>query len=236
MTPRDAKPSLGILTGMRSEAKLLRRAGIDATIEISGATPKGAEAAVARLAAAGCTHLLSFGMAGALDPRLAPGTVLLPMAVRSTDGEACAIDRAWHHQALALLAPENPVLGRLIGVDTPAASAAEKAALRRNYDAVAVDMESHVLAHTAARIGAALLILRVVIDPADLDLPPAALVGVGPGGAANLAALTRSIIRQPGQLPDLVRLGLTARTAEQALLRCVRLGGHSGFGMLAAMP
>ncbi len=78
-------------------------------------------------------------------------------------------------------------------------------------------MESHVAARLAALHGLPFAALRVVADPAERSLPPAALVGMRPDGTTDIGAVLRSLGRAPRQLPGLIRTGLDARAAFSAL-------------------
>ncbi len=209
-------PHLGILTGLRSEARCVSRylAPEAATIRLSGARRDGAVQGAEALLAAGCTHLLSFGLAGGLDPALPAGTLLLPHDVLSERGESWTIDAAWHaYLADRLDYQALPILG----VDIPIASIEAKTELRRRHQAAAVDMESHVLARAAARAGLPFAAIRVICDAADTVLPPAALVGVTAAGGIDLGKILGSIAAQPGQIPALLKLGRAAAFAERIL-------------------
>lgn len=212
---------LGILAGLQSEARCLSGSGYK--VALSGARLDGAWRAAQELVAGGATHLMSFGLAGGLDPALAPGTLLLPSRLLMPDDGAVSVDAAWHARALTLLGPQRPVTSAMVGTDTAIATAAAKAALFARTGASAVDMESHVLAQAAPDLP--LLILRVVADGAHDALPPAALVGIRPDGSTDLLAVLRSVLRQPGQIPALIRLGKAAAKAEATLRAAVRLGG-----------
>lgn len=74
---------IGIVVGLAAEARLA--AGLGCVVEIGGGTPAGAEAAVARLIARGVTGVVSFGLAGGLDPTLRPGMLVVPEAVVVAD-------------------------------------------------------------------------------------------------------------------------------------------------------
>lgn len=219
--------SLGILAGLQSEARCLSGSGH--TIALSGARLDGARRAARGLIAGGATHLLSFGLAGGLDPALAPGTLLLPTHLRIPDCGSVAVDPAWHARALALLAPLHPVTTAMAGTDEAVASAAAKAALFARTGASAVDMESHVLAESGPTLP--LLILRVIVDGAEGGLPPAALAAVRPDGSTSLLAVLGSLVRQPGQLPRLLQLGREAQAGERTLRAAAALGAPSGFGL-----
>ncbi|MGH7091136.1 MAG: purine phosphorylase, partial [Stellaceae bacterium] len=58
-----------------------------------------------------------------------------------------------------------------------------------------------------------------VADPAELSLPPAALVGIAADGRAALGPVLRSLVAHPGQLPALLRLARHTRLAFRSLAR-----------------
>jgi len=220
-------PHLGILAGLQSEARCFSGAGH--TIALSGARLDGARRAAHRLVASGATHLLSFGLAGGLDPALQAGTLLLPKRLLTRDGQNFGVDMAWHARATLLLAPLRPVATAMFGADETIATVAAKTAIFTRTGAVAVDMESHILAQAAA--GLPLLIVRVVADGADTALPPAALVGIKPDGSTDFPAVLGSVLRHPGQIPALLRLGRLAAQAQATLRSAARLGEPTGFAL-----
>src|SRR5262249_5314341 len=91
--------------------------------------------------------------------------------------------------------------------------------LHAETGAAAVDMESHVAARIAAAHRIPFAACRVVIDAADRELPPAALISLRHDGTPDLAAVFSSVMRQPSQLSMLLRTALDARIAETALRR-----------------
>src|SRR5262249_10343780 len=119
----------------------------------------------------------------------------------------------------------------LTGVDAPVVDAASKEALHKRTGAAAVDMESHVAAEVAATRKLPFAACRVIIDPAQRTLPPAALVGMNPDGSTNLSGVLRSLAQHPAQLPQLIRTALDALIARTALLRGRRTLGEF-FGLL----
>jgi hypothetical protein len=64
---------------------------------------------------------------------------------------------------------------------------------------------------------------RVIADPAARALPPSVLAALRPNGAVDIAALIRSLLKRPRDLPPLVRLALDAHAARQTLLRARKL-------------
>jgi len=137
-------------------------------------------------------------------------------------------DRTWS-QALLRLIPDA-IYGAIAGATTIVAHPEAKRALHMSTGALAVDSESHVVASFAAARGLPMAAVRVIMDPAARELPAAALAAVRTNGTIDLAALFRSIMRQPGELPLLFRTALDAAIGFTALLRCRRLLGP-GLGL-----
>ncbi|MDR3534974.1 MAG: hypothetical protein P4L71_00615 [Acetobacteraceae bacterium] len=84
-------PGLAILVGLTAEAKLADPLGC--LVAAGGGSAAGASEAVARLVAGGATGLISFGLAGGLDPSLRPGTLIVPRAVVVEMNEATGAGR-----------------------------------------------------------------------------------------------------------------------------------------------
>lgn len=148
--------------------------------------------------------ILSSGLAGALDPKLVVGDVVL-------DGPASLIE-----QLRAALPGAH--VGRIMGSDIPIGSSAAKAEARRS-GAIAVDMESHIARRVAARHGLPCVVVRVISDGADHPLPPAASAGMKRDGRVAIGAVLASLVRHPRQLPALIRTARDAQTALRALGR-----------------
>ncbi len=199
---------LRAITGMTSEARIAERAGIEAMAS-------GGVAATTEMLIRDADRLISFGIAGALAPRLVPGTLLLPHDVIDENGARYPIDAAWRSRVLAALRSAGLVAeeGTLIGTSEAAASVTQKAGLFARTGAIAVDLESHIVARAAKPF----LVLRAVADPASRDLPPAALVGLAPSGAPAIGAVLVSLAWDPTQLPALLRLAGDSRRALSAL-------------------
>lgn len=212
--------TVGAVTGLAAEADVAEELGLAAAV--GAGMPAGTDAAIAELLRKPVIGLLSFGIAGGLAPGLVPGTLVLPAALRGGDGSAYWVDVAWHARLtrVAHAAGLSLVVGGMLGTDRIAATADEKAALHRSTHAVAVDLESHRVAAAAARAQIPFAILRAIADPAERDLPPAALVRLTDEGRPSVRVLT-SIIRRPYQVPALLQLARETRIA----LRALRRGG-----------
>jgi len=206
---------IGIVTGLTAEARLARPLGV---ARAGGGTPQGAARAAERLIAEGATALISFGLAGGLNPALPAGTLIIPAAIGMADG-ICTTDTALT-RALG-----GPVRA-LYAATSMAVTAAEKAALHEAIGADAIDLESGAVAEVASAHGIPFAALRAICDPADRTLPPAALIALDAAGTITLVRVAASVLRQPSQIPGLIRLARDAAAARRALLRQVRAIGQ----------
>lgn len=216
-----AAARLGVVCGVEREARALGRLAMDPqapnlrrfrddpriSVWLSGADAGSARLGAMRLADAGATTLMSFGLAGGLDPRLRPGDVLRPNAI--VDAASGAVVEARGPSA-------GTAIQRLVQTDHIVATPAAKAALRDRCAAEAVDMESYAVAEVARACGLAFVVLRAVGDAYDRALPPAALAATRPDGGLALGGVLASLLRRPGQLPALLALG---RDADLGLAR-----------------
>jgi hopanoid-associated phosphorylase len=183
---------------------------------IGGGDEAGLSAELKRVVGQGAQGIISFGIAGGLDPSLAPGACIVGSA--ATLGPArWRTDVLWSRNLLAAL--PGAVFAEVAGVDHPAASVEHKRLLRSMTGAAAVDMESHVAARIAEVHGVPFAILRVICDPAGRNVPPAALAGMRKDGTSDIGAVFRALVARPSQLSGMIRLARDAGIAFGELKR-----------------
>ena len=214
------------VTGLAAEAKIARRAGLIA--RPSGGIPTQTAAIAETLLREGAEALISFGIAGALAPALMPGSLLVPRVVIDESGARYAAHSEWRTHISGALRGAGLRIdeGDLLGARAAAAAPARKAELYRITGAVAVDLESHLVAQAAARAARPFLVLRAVADSAMRALPDAAVHGLAPSGRPALGRVLLSVARDPRQIPALIRLEADTHLALYALgsaLRAVSL-------------
>lgn len=217
-----------VITGLAAEARIAAGPGIRTLA--GGGHAKRLEADLEDAIAQGGRYdrrsILSFGIAGGLAPKLRPGTWLVARSV--IDGASrIATDPDWSAR-LAELIPSAEIVD-VIGVDRPIANPAHKRATHQATGAGIADMESHIAARVAAAHRLPFAVCRVVADPAERSLPPAALVGIRLDGSLAAGAVLASLIRKPRQLPALVRVARDTQKAFRALFRGREVLGPS-FG------
>lgn len=214
-----------VVVGMAFEARIAAGLGVPV---ICGGDGKNLGAALTHAMAAGCGGLISFGVAGGLAPDLQPGNCVIGSAI--LDGETQRLtDSRWAQRLMRII--PGAMLGPIAGVAEPIAHAAEKRDLHQRTGAVAVDMESHVVARAAERHGVPVAAIRVVIDPAERTIPRSALAGTRADGTVDPLAIMRSLVRYPRDLIGLVQMSFDARAARATLVRGSALLGP-GLGML----
>lgn len=202
--------------GMTREARLVERHGNVRAVAGGGR----ADLLEARLKAAlaeareGVEAVLSIGLGGALDPSLEVGDLILASEVLRPR-RRWETDPAWL-QRLSDRLPKAKV-GSVYGSSDMVLSTLEKDKLRRQGGAMLVDMESHVAAQAAARAGLPFAVIRVVSDKAGVSLPPAVRQGLKEDGGMNLPGVLAALLRDPRQLPALMRTGRDADIAFKAL-------------------
>jgi hopanoid-associated phosphorylase len=217
--PSVPRPIVAV-TGLAVEARIASGPGVRALV--GGGNARQLALALESELARGARGVISFGVAGGLAEDIVAGTWLVPRAV-VTPTMRWPCDTAWAR----MLAERLPgaLTMDLTAADAPVIESAAKRALYRTTGAAAVDTESHIAAAIAAEQGVPFAAFRVVVDAAQRDLPPAACLTLEPDGKISGAAVLRSLVRTPAQLPLLVRTAIDARTAFRALSRGRRLLG-----------
>lgn len=167
--------------------------------------------------------IVSWGLAGALRDDLTIGDWVIGTGVAGGFDHDC--DPGWVERARAALPGAHA--GRF-HADGLLADAPAKRALAAS-GRLAVDMESHIAARVAAAHGLPFIILRVVSDRVDDEMPPAVLVSMGPRGATAYARVAASLARHPAQVPAFAAFARHSMACLK-LLRAgrVRLGPRLG--------
>jgi adenosylhomocysteine nucleosidase len=171
---------------------------------------------------AGCRSIISFGVAGGLAPDLVPGDCVVASGVVDYPNLR-PTDPLWSRKLTEVIPRARQ--GVIVGVNAVVSNPADKQKLHVLTGAVAVDMESHLVARFAASHDLAFAAVRVVIDPAHRVVPPAALLAMAPGGSTDKSSMVWEILARPSQLSLLLRLAVDACAARTALVRLRRALG-----------
>ncbi len=223
MSPAERLPVIAV-TGMAFEARIA--AGPDVITVCATRADALVEALIAAIAK-GCRGIVSFGVAGGLAPHVKPGDCIVARSI-VTPQQRFDTHLEWASRLLQSIpgAMHADMAGSLQLISSPA----DKIALGQATGALAVDMESIVVARVAAEHGVPFAVVRVVADACHRELPPAARVDLLPDGTPDLRAVLASVIRRPHQIAGLMRVALDTRAARSTLVRVRRQMGP-GFGL-----
>jgi adenosylhomocysteine nucleosidase len=216
--PIDPRPVL-IVTGLVQEARIA--AGPGMIVICSSSDPRQLRALLATLDSSSFRGVISFGVAGGLDPSLRSGDIVVATEVLAGDTRflaGLALNDVMI--ARAALGRRRVVRGGLAGVEQVVAARACKALLRSETGAAAVDMESHIAAAYATAAGLPFAALRVISDPASRALPELAKTALKPNGDIDLRKILRGIARNPTTLRALVSTGIDFNRALRSLRGC----------------
>ncbi len=191
---------------------------------LSGMGAAAATRGARRLVQAGVCGLVSWGMAGGLDPGLAAGRIVLPAVIIDTDGRRFLTQESWRRRLALALGAEDPAAdGTLLTSALPLHALADKQAALRSTGAAAVDMESGAVAAVAAAAGLPFLTVRVIVDTAG-DILPGAVLRASRAGQVDLWRLLGGLARAPADIAPLLRLSRRYRAARRGLVRAARAG------------
>jgi len=219
---------LGVVSALDLERRWI--AAPEPLCETSGVGADSAGAAARRLVDRGATALVSWGMAGGLDPSIDAGTVVLPELLIGADGSRIGVDPGWHGRVLAKIKDRVGVsTSVLLDVDRPISTVREKRELHRRTGAGAVDMESAAVASVSNHAGIPFVAVRVVVDAAATALPEGALGMFDEGGRLKRSSLVRIVLRPP-EWPGIIALA-RANAAASLSMRSVWLAAEPDLGL-----
>jgi hopanoid-associated phosphorylase len=219
----DALPVLA-LVGLAFEARIAAGEGVIVVCRGSGCELSGA---LQRALRAGCRSIISFGVAGGLAPDLRAGDVVVASAVRDSQHTIRATDPIWSRKLLATVPDIHH--GLIIGVNSAVLEPKAKRELYAVTGAVAVDMESHLVAQAAHAYNLAFAAVRVIVDSANRAVPEAALMAIDHAGNTEIGPVLRELLARPSALSALSRIACDAFMARSALLKVRRTAGRN-FG------
>jgi hopanoid-associated phosphorylase len=163
-----------------------------------------------------CPGIISFGVAGGLAPQLRPGSCVIASAILSGSSQF-PTSQEWSGKLLRSI--PNAASGTILGVSAPVSHPRDKRALHLNTGALAVDMESHIVAAVGAAHGLPVAAMRVITDPAERALPTSAVVAMRPNGTTNIGAMIRAVLKRPREIPALFQTAFDALAARATLIR-----------------
>lgn len=238
---RDASTgdAIGLVVALPAEARSVGARGVhpgacarwaQGWVAVSGVGAHNAMRAAERLLACGVTRLANWGVAGALDPGLAPGDVLIPERIlyANDDRHGFAADPDGCARLLVRLsAGLKARRGVLWSAEQPVATRADKRALAERTGAVAVDMEAAAVAAVAARANLPFVAVKAICDPLDRELPERIVHALGVESGFSLDMLSAIAFGGPGTWSAARELARDFSRARHALQAASRLANFA---------
>ena len=185
---------------------------------LAGTGPKNALNATLRLLKKGCTQLISWGCAAGLADDLSAGDLCLPKQLITENQQHFLVHAEWQQQTASLLAELQPIhSGPLTASSSIVCSSRKKKVIHQSSGAIVLDMESTAIAKVAEQRQIPYLVIRVIADTVNMNLPAAITKSMDETGQINNNKLALNIITNPLQIPDLIKLGLHFQSAQKKL-------------------
>lgn len=236
----------------REEAELheAEMFGAEITVLLTGVGPQVSRRNVTEAFVGGIFEQHSFdacistGLAGALRGTWTIGDILAPRSVKSDSSAVREVGAQILPDATMLEVAERlgaHVVDRFLTSDRMISSAAEKASLGAEADAV--EMESYGILSEASAWGARGVCVRAIGDVAGEDLPINFSKTIDEQGDVSYLRVLGELARNPRAMPHLVRFGMQSRTAAQSLANFldrfipeIAAPSRQGSGVAAAAP
>lgn len=214
-TERDGLPIL-IVTGLKQEARIAAGPGL--TVICSSSNPVQLREMMTSFDPASIRGIVSFGVAGGLNPALKSGDIVIASSIVTAD-RSWPTEEALTENLVTLPTSRRRAIvsGILAGVEEVVIGQVGKAALRATTGADAVDMESHIAARYAELNGLPFAAVRVISDPAHRALPELTMNAIKPNGNVDLWKVMRGIARNPRTIPHLISTGRDFNRALRSL-------------------
>jgi adenosylhomocysteine nucleosidase len=231
--PLTSRDRILAVTGLAVEARIA--SGDDIVTVCGGGDVQRLRGLLAAVDPRALRAVVSFGLAGGLDPALRTGDVVVAANVAS--GQNAWATSLSHTSALASRLSGRQItrtIAQMAGADAIVLAPVNKTELHAT-GAAAVDMESHAAAEFAETHGLPFVVVRVICDSASRKLPALARDAMGPQGRIDMPVVLRSLVRNPAQIPALMQTGRDYAVAIAALRRCrLLLGLGLGLGLADA--
>jgi adenosylhomocysteine nucleosidase len=209
-------PKVLVVVGMTHEARIAAGPGV-ITVVGGGGLAGDADRLRAKLAQVdlrGVESVISLGVTGGFDPALQSGDVVLGTEVRTADGRSWKTDPTIVARMSARLAAAGIKAHKgIVAAEDVVVYGAEFEKFKEVTRGIVVDEESHIAAEFARVHKLPFATLRAVDAPAGMALPPLSDHSLTPNGDIDYAGILGGLLKDPSQLPQLIKVGQAAAKA-----------------------
>lgn len=223
--------TLGIITALPQEARTLTSGRLSCKqimrlkdriyLFIGGMGSENSHQAATTLIKHGATFLISWGTAGALNPILQAGDLIIPTQIKTNKPNTLFTVDITHQAQLITQLPSSLSISQqaVLHSNSMVAAVTDKQQLYQQHQAAAIDMESYAIATAAHNANLAFLAIRAIIDPADMCLPHAATRAYDLSGKLRPFSLINQLIQYPREWPLLAHLAKNLKKAQATLIQ-----------------
>ncbi len=219
---------IGIISALSSEGRCLSGKSVvnqpfqinEHTIAIiCGMGRDNVDIAAQKLLEKNVTALISWGTAGALTEKVRSGDLVLADTITAVNGESYSFDTGWHQSIRNRLCniPARVHCGMIAHTEQVLKTPACKIGLHAVTHAIAVDMESIVIARVAHKENLHFLAVRAIVDEVSQSIPEAIVNCTDMFGRPVLFSLLSGVIKKPDLICDLVYLAKGMKAATMTL-------------------
>jgi len=168
--------------------------------------------------------LVSWGTAGALTETIQSGDLVLADSAVANNGDKYSFDTEWNKHIANELCNTSLKIhhGMIAHTQQVLTTTEDKNRLRSKTNALAVDMESLAIVQIANNEKLPCVSIRAIVDEATQCIPEAIIKNTDTFGRPALFHLFSSLIRNPGLITELIRLGSGMKAATTTLSTVAR--------------
>ncbi len=188
---------------------------------LSGIGTESAYTAIEQLLSLEIDALVSWGVAGALDPSLKAGDLLIADSVIISDKNfQTSSDWLVNIKNYFLNISLNPVIAPIASIDAMSITNNDKTLLHNNTGALAVDMESAAIADISSKHNLDFIVIRAIADEIDTPIPEVVTKYTNALGQPDFIPFVISCLKNPRQIKELIKLAKCYNKSIKTLKHC----------------
>ena len=193
----------------------------------AGIGPDNATHAAQKLVDLKVDALVSWGVAGSLDPELVAGDIVLPIDVLDSDGQLYHVNQDWHTALTNKLNHQGVHSGgKLVSTSAVQQDVRLKSELYQATQSMAVDMESAAVAKVAFGANKPFAVVRTIFDTVAMRIPASSTNATDQYGQVSIPKLISGLMKNPAELLQYPKLVSSYNKARTSLQRVVELCGN----------